>query len=495
MELRKHQIKAIVQIRETIRQGTRSMILAAPCAFGKTITAAHILKSAQDKGNRAIFIADRIKLVDQTENAFEGFGIDYGVQMSNHYKTNEEKLIQLASVQTLTRRMRDTFDYDLAIVDEAHTNYETIKKAMKLNPKCIFIGMTATPYSKGLGIYYKKLIVPITTKELLQQGFLTPIQYYGGTSVDLTNIKRRALATGGTDYDPIELSARIEKDKDKLSGDIVKNYIAHGEGKMAIAFSPSINHSKYLAELFNQNGISAAHIDGYMDNSERKKLYALHQSHEIQVLCCSRLLGVGYDNPEATVIIDCYPSSSPYPIVYQQRIGRITRLHENKPYAIYLDHAGNVSRYGFYEDLIPNALHCKESYKDKKLVKKTKKEQKPNVCPECAKIFVGIKCECGYTIDMKRAIRTDKAMLKKLNQAERNNILESIETKARWYNQLKLLESIRGYKKGFAEQIYKRKFSVYPNDVPRHIEVTVDPDVMNYVKSCLIARAKYRASD
>ena len=492
MELRKHQIKAIDQIRETIRQGTRSMILAAPCAFGKTITAAHILKSAQDKGNRAIFIADRIKLVDQTENAFEGFGIDYGVQMSNHYKTNEEKLIQLASVQTLTRRMEDTFDYDLAIVDEAHTNYETIKKAMKLNPKCIFIGMTATPYSKGLGLYYKQLIVPITTRELLDAGYLTPIQYYGGTSVDLSNIKRRALATGGSDYDPIELSTRIEKDKDKLSGDIVKNYIAHGEGKMAIAFSPSINHSKYLAELFIHNGIPAAHIDGYMDNSERKKLYALHESHEIQVLCCSRLLGVGYDNPEATVLIDCFPTKST--IVYQQRLGRITRLHENKPHAIYLDHAGNTQQFGFYEDLVPYQLHNKETYNEKKLVKRDKKENKPNVCPECSQIFEGIKCECGYTIDMKRAIRTDKTMLKKLNQAERNNILESIETKARWYNQLKLLESIRGYKKGFAEKVYRRKFSVYPNDVPRHIEVKIDPDVQNYVRSCLIAFSKYNIS-
>lgn len=490
MELRKHQTEAIEQIRQTIRQGIKSMILAAPCAFGKTITAAHILKSAQDKGNRAIFIADRIKLVDQTENAFRAFGIDYGVQMSNHYLTNEEKLIQLASVQTLSRRIGESFDYDLAIVDEAHTNYEVIKKAMKLNPKCIFIGMTATPYSKGLGIYYKKLIVPITTKELLQKGFLTPIQYYGGKSVDLTNIKRRALSTGGTDYDPIELSARIEKDKGKLSGDIVKNYLAHGEGKLAIAFSPSINHSKYLAELFNSNGISAAHIDGYMETKERNKLYEQHKNEDIQILCCSRLLGVGFDSARTTVLIDCYSTSSE--IVYHQRLGRITRLHDDKPHAIYLDHAGNVSRFGFYEDTRPDKLHTRESYSEKRLVKREKKEKHHNVCPECQRIFIGIKCECGYTINMNRAIKTDKTMLKKLNQAQRNNILESINTKARWYNQLKLLESIRGYKKGFAEQIYKRKFSVYPNDIPRHIEVTVDPDVMNYVTSCFIARAKHR---
>lgn len=489
MQLREHQQRAIQQIREVVSHGTTTMILAAPCAFGKTILASYMLKNAERKGKRAIFIADRIKLITQTETAFEQFGIDYGVQMANHYKTNDSKLIQLASTQTLSRRMGDSFDYDLAIVDEAHTNYETIKKAMKLNPKCIFIGMTATPYSKELGVHYKELIVTTTTQELLDKGYLTPIHYYGGSTVDLSNLKRRALATGGSDYDPAELAIRIDKSKEKLSGDIVRNYLEYGEGKMAIAFSPSINHSQYLSSLFNTHGIASAHIDGYMKNEDRKKLYLAHETGKVKILCCSRLLGVGYDNPECTVLIDCYPTSSQ--IVWQQRLGRITRLHENKPHAIYLDHAGNTNRFGFYESLVPCKLHTTERFNEKKLVKPKSKEKKTHLCEKCKRIFTGMKCVCGHVIDFKRVIQTDKSMLKKLNQGERNNILESTTTKARWLNQLKLLESMRGYSKGFAEKIYKRKFSVYPDNVARQIEVKIDPDVRNYVQSCLIAYSKY----
>lgn len=485
MELRKHQQKAIDQIRASIRKGNKSMILAAPCAFGKTVVAGHICKNAQQKQKRAIFIADRVKLVTQTENMFDSFGIDYGVQMSNHYKTNEEKPIQIASIQTLTRRLDQSFDYDIAIIDEAHTNYETIKKVMKMNPNCIFIGMTATPYSKGLGLYYKDLIIPTTTEELLKQGYLAPIQYYGGQSIDLNNIKARALNTGGSDFDFTELSIRTEKEKERLSGDLVKNYLEYGEGKVGIAFSPSIRHSEYLTELFNKYDIPTAHIDGYMEIDKRKKIYKDYENGKIKILSCSRLLGVGFDHSECSVLLDCYPTKSH--IVYQQRLGRITRLHENKPYAIYLDHAGNTLRFGFYESIVPGQLHTNENFTERKQVKKEKKEKKTHICEECKKIFTGIKCECGFVLDLKKAIVTDRTMLKKLNQAQRNNILESDLTKARWYNQLKLLERIREYKPGFAEAIYKKKFSVYPRNIKIYFETHVDSDVQNYVKSCLIS--------
>src|SRR5210317_712800 len=79
MKLRPHQETAIEMIRESMRRGHKRIMLAAPCSFGKTITAAAILKSALEKGKRGIFICDRVKLVQQTLEAFDQHGLPFGV--------------------------------------------------------------------------------------------------------------------------------------------------------------------------------------------------------------------------------------------------------------------------------------------------------------------------------------------------------------------------------------------------------------------------------
>ena len=99
IKLRPHQEMAIEMLRESLRQGKNRPILAAPCSFGKTITAAAILKSAlENKGKRGIFIMDRIKLVQQTQEAFTSFGLDFGVIQGNHELTKSSAPIQIASI-------------------------------------------------------------------------------------------------------------------------------------------------------------------------------------------------------------------------------------------------------------------------------------------------------------------------------------------------------------------------------------------------------------
>jgi superfamily II DNA or RNA helicase len=84
MELRPHQQLAIDQIRHSLATGHRRPLLAAPCSFGKTLTAAYILQHAAAKGNRVIFFADRIKLISQTCDQFDRLGLKYGVMQGQH---------------------------------------------------------------------------------------------------------------------------------------------------------------------------------------------------------------------------------------------------------------------------------------------------------------------------------------------------------------------------------------------------------------------------
>jgi len=352
MELRPHQELAVQMLRDSLRRGNKRPILAAPCSFGKTITAAYMLKAAAEKGKRAIFICDRIKLVQQALEAFDLHGMDVGVIQSNHERTNWDAPIQIASIHTMVRRSR-MIEFDFAIVDECHIVYDSLKKYMDMYTAVPFIGLSATPYAKGLGKYYDDLVVPISPRTLLEKQYLTPVDYYGGARPNLKGVKTKALRTGGSDWDERALSDAIDKDE-KLAGDIVKNWFKHAEGKQTIAFSPSIKHSKHMVELFQANGVPAVHIDGYMDDEERQWIFKAHDAGEFKILSCSRLLNTGYDAPQVECLIDCFPTKSI--ISYVQRAGRIMRTAPGKERAIYLDHAGNVRRHGFAEDIIPEEL-------------------------------------------------------------------------------------------------------------------------------------------
>ena len=487
MELREHQIKAIEMIRNSFQQGNRRVMLAACCSFGKTITAAYMMKSAAASGRRVIFLADRVKLVEQTMDAFEAMGLDFGVIQADHWKTDPRKQIQIASIQTIARRRRPP-EFDFAIVDEAHTPWKTVTELMERYSNVKFVGLSATPYSKGLGKFWDDLVVPCTAAELLEKGYLAPVRYYGGAHVDTRGMKAKSLPTGGSDYDPTELARATEEDQ-KLTGDIIRNWLEHGEDSQTVAFSPSIKHSKYLVEMFRAAGISAQHIDGYTDEKTRAELYRGHEAGEFKILSCSKLLGVGYDSPQTRCLIDCSPSRSA--IAYQQRAGRIQRLHDSKEYAIYLDHAGNVARFGYAESMNVSELDDGErKFAEKNQIeKKEKKDATVRECPRCKLIMMGLRCSCGYELTITERLESDSTMLVRIDDKPAK---ASKGEKAMWYSNLLRYSRQKGWRDGWAAHKYRKKFGVWPKGLSVNLKAEIVPEVANWIKSQQIAAAKSR---
>jgi superfamily II DNA or RNA helicase len=489
MELRPHQIKAIEMLRESLRKGNKRPILAAPCSFGKTITAAYMLSEAAKKGRRCVFICDRIKLVQQALEAFDLNGLDVGVIQGNHERTNWDAPIQIASIQTMSRRSR-MIEFDFAIVDECHTHYKGLQKYMDAYTAVPFIGLSATPYAKGLGKHYDDIVVPVTPRDLLSHGYLCPVDYYGGHSVDTKGIKKRALPTGGTDFDPKALSSAIEEDQ-KLVGDIIQNWIKHGQDRQTIAFTPSIKHSKQMVDMFEAAGIPAVHIDGYMDDEERQMIFRAHDRGEFKILSCSRLLNTGYDAPKVSCLIDCFPTNSI--ISFVQRAGRIMRTAEGKENAIYLDHAGNVQKHGFAEDIIPESLDDGTKKFNERSQTKEKKEPKVRKCPQCYQEMVGIRCKCGYEVPQREQLISDSQELQKLTKANNKNFTN--EQKAQWLGELYCFAAQKGYKSGYASHLYKKKFGVWPNKIIPRLSNEVSPEVMGFIKHHQIKMALGRKND
>jgi len=337
MELREHQKLAINMARQSIKAGKKRPILACPTSFGKTVTAGAMLKTCQDRGRRGWFFADRIQLVEQAIDKFTQMGLDFGVHQSNHELTRPHAPIQIASIQTIAasagKHGRNLPIFDMAIVDECHQKYDIISKIIETYNNLPIIGLTATPYSKGLGKMYNDLIVPITPRELLDKGWLTPVRYFGGEHVDLSKVR----SVNPNTYSAQDLESATDKDADRLAGCIIRNWMEYGENSQTIAFSPTQNLSKALVERFNNNGISAEHIDCNFSQEQRQELYEAHDAGEFRVLSCSRLLNTGYDAPSVRCIVDCFPVKSVS--TYVQRVGRLQRIHRplDAAYKKYLD--------------------------------------------------------------------------------------------------------------------------------------------------------------
>ena len=170
--LRPHQERALEAIRASLAGGRRHPMLMMPTGGGKTLLAAHIIPRALDKGKRVAFTVPAINLIDQTVAAFEAEGIHaIGVMQGIHERTDREQPVQVCSVQTLARRKRP--DVDLVIEDEAHQMHKEIFRWMKDCPNIPFIGLSATPWARGLGKYYDDLIIAATTADLIRDGYLS----------------------------------------------------------------------------------------------------------------------------------------------------------------------------------------------------------------------------------------------------------------------------------------------------------------------------------
>lgn len=477
ISLRPHQEKAIDMLRGELRKGHKRIMLAAPCSFGKTRVAAWMLAEAAKKGKKGVFICDRIKLVQQALDDFDEHGLEVGVIQGDHWRWNPAAPIQIASIQTLARRQQK-LAFDFAVIDEAHTLYQSQIDYFESYNAVPFIGLSATPYSKGLGLHYSSLVVPATPLDLLEEGYLTPVRYFAGRSVDMKGVKRKALRSGGTDYDPKAVGAKMERDKE-LTGDIVRNWLAHGENSQTIAFAPTIALSKAIVQEFQAAGIGAEHIDGYMDDQERQWLYEAHDKGEFKILSCSQLLNTGYDAPQVRCLIDCKPTTS-Y-ISYVQRSGRIWRLAEGKDYAIHLDHANNLEKLGAPEYVIPESLDDGEKgFSEKKQTKETK-ESKVRNCPQCYQAFVGIRCSCGYEVPIKDQMATDGTMLEEVKAKKKENRDMSKEDKSQFLGDLILFARRKGYKLGWAMNKYRDRFGVWPNKIEPAQVTEVSLETKNWI--------------
>jgi superfamily II DNA or RNA helicase len=201
---------------------------------------------------RVLFLVDRRELINQTSVKLLQAGIDHAVIMGKDRRENAGKHVQLASIQTISRRMLPPADY--VIIDEAHhCNSSIYLKVLTKYPLATKIGFTATPQrldGRSLSHNFSKLIEVATISELILNGYLMKPIVYGFEQPQLDSV---AIKDG--DYETNSLVEVI--DKPQLIGNLVNNWRKYADGMKSIAYGANIAHSQHIAQIFNAAGVKA----------------------------------------------------------------------------------------------------------------------------------------------------------------------------------------------------------------------------------------------
>lgn len=347
LELRPYQVKSIDALRDGVRQGHKHQILTAPTGSGKTVCAAHLMDEAAKKMSRAAFVCDRVALVDQTSKVFDNYGIEHGVMQANHWRAKPWERVQVCSAQTLARRGWKNGDLQLLVYDECHTLYKSVTEFIAQHPEIIVVGLTATPFSKGLGALFTNVVNVATTDQLIGEGFLVPVKAYAGRAADMTGAR--------TKFDGEWADDEMEKRGVTIIGDIVTEWetktLQHFGGPVkTIAFSATVAHGEELCKRFNAAGHNFQQVSYKDGNDERRRAlieeFRKPDSDIVGLVSCEAL-AKGFDVPD----IKCGIAARPYRKSLSghiQQLGRVMRPYPGKDFALWLDHSGNFLR--FIED-------------------------------------------------------------------------------------------------------------------------------------------------
>jgi superfamily II DNA or RNA helicase len=298
---------------------------------------------------------------------------------------------------------------------------------------------------EALGDIFDTMILGPDVADLTAAGYLVPARIFAPPTISTEGLHVRA-----GDYIQAEVAAVM--DKPHVVGDAIAHYRKHADGKQAVCFCYSVEHSKFMARAFIEAGYSAAHLDGSLDRDLRRSMIADFRTGAISILCSVDVIGEGLDIPGIECGILLRPTASL--VVAMQQIGRLLRPAPGKREAIILDHARITETHGFPDEERDWTLAGRD-------VRKRKASDKPlpvRVCPSCfaAQRPAPVCKICNEPFPVQaREVAEVEGELQEIDPVKLAARRE--KGKARTLEQLLEIEKQRAYRSGWATHVFNAR--------------------------------------
>lgn len=342
IELRPYQIEGIRSIFDAWDPTSRNLmnvLFQMPTGTGKTTVFSEIVRRAHRKKKNVLIVVHRKELVEQIIDRLQRFGIDAGI-ISGQIKPDRTKEVQVATIQSLSRR--EYPKADIVIIDECHhAKAATYRKLWDIYYEARFLGVTATPIrmnGEGFSDLFDILINCGQLSGFVSHGYLVKVKHFVGVTPNLSSINIKM-----NDYVQDELGELMQDSE--LMADLIESYYSKAEGKKMIVFAVNIEHSRLIVERYQQEGISAEHIDANTPKKEREQILQRFRNGETMILSNVDIVSEGFDVPDCEVVQLARPTKSL--ALYLQQVGRCMRPCAGKKEGIVLDNAGLWLEHGF----------------------------------------------------------------------------------------------------------------------------------------------------
>jgi superfamily II DNA or RNA helicase len=311
-----------------------------PTASGKTIAAAGFVEAARRLG--ILILTHRRLLVSQFKRDLttEGYGDRFADAVLEGTRAPRENPITIQTYAWFARHGSnlDRETYHFVLCDEAHTALgEKTSAAIRAFHEPLYIGMTATEQliAKQVSDVFPASVDDLPLGDAARRGLIAPLRCMRVPPAAAIN----SVPIVGGDFEERALAAAL--DHEALNQAAASLYRDRFGSTPGIVYAAGVDHAYNLAQEFRATGLKAEAVSGRTPPARLAETLAAYERGEINVLINAQLLAEGWNSPRATVCMHLAPTASRR--VYQQRIGRIMRIHPRKEAGIVVDFVPKAS--------------------------------------------------------------------------------------------------------------------------------------------------------
>ena len=365
-QLRTYQQEAVVAAISWLKSTTEPGLMEAYTAAGKSLIVAEIARIITEMtGKKTLVLQPGKELLKQNAAKYKLTGEPYSLFSASANSKSVRNNVVFGTALSVKNHLKSFCDkFCLVILDEADvsltpTILSIIKHMREQNPMLRVLGLTSSPYKMGSGYIYRldinnnpmpeskcrdpfftKQIVHIKGRDLLEQGYVSPIvvpainEHYDTSGLELNSmgkftsdsLDRAFLGQGRKTAGIINDLVKQTQEQNRVSG---------------LIFASTHKHAEEIYESLPKH--LTAIVTDKTKPKERERIVKAHGNLETKYLINVGIFGRGTDFPRLDFIaLLCATESSAR---LHQFIGRLARIHPDKINGAVFDYAGNIDNH------------------------------------------------------------------------------------------------------------------------------------------------------